>query len=98
MRVNISTLFPEFFESGLQTSILKRAQIQTRVEFKVINLRDFAHDAHQTADDRPFGGGPGMVMMIAPIAEALASLGVVKGQTGKLIVLTSAKGKAFVQE
>lgn len=98
MRINILTLFPEFFESALQSSILKRAQKNGAVKFNLVQLRDFTHDAHATTDDRPFGGGPGMVMMVSPIAEALESLGVRKGQRNKLIVLTSAKGGLFTQQ
>lgn len=96
--MNILTLFPEFFESALNSSILKRAQKNESVSFNLVQLRDFTHDAHATTDDRPFGGGPGMVMMVAPIAEALENLGLAKGQPGKLIVLTSAKGQLFTQE
>lgn len=98
MKIHILTLFPEFFQGALNSSILKRAQKHESVSFDIVQIRDFTHDAHATVDDRPFGGGPGMVMMVAPIAEALASLGVAKGQPGKLIVLTSAKGTLFTQE
>ncbi len=97
MRINLLTLFPAFFTSALQESILKRAQAAGLVEYRVINIRDFTHDKHQTTDERPFGGGPGMLMKVEPIDEALASLGVAKGQENKLIVLTSAKGMVFDQ-
>jgi tRNA (guanine37-N1)-methyltransferase len=68
------------------------------VKFEILNLRDFAEDKHQTTDQRPFGGGPGMVMMIEPIDKALQSLEVAKGQANKKIILTSAKGSLFTQE
>jgi tRNA (guanine37-N1)-methyltransferase len=97
MQVNLLSLFPEYFISPLAESILKRAQSADAVKIKNLDLRDFTHDAHRTTDDRPFGGGPGMVMMMAPIAEALTSLGLTKGQPNKLIVLTSAKGEMFTQ-
>lgn len=97
MRVNILTLFPAFFTSALQESILKRAQVAGLVEYNIINIRDFTHDKHQTTDERPFGGGPGMLMKVEPIDEALTSLRVAKGQENKLIILTSAKGQAFDQ-
>lgn len=97
MQVNLLSLFPEYFISPLAESILKRAQSADAVKIKNLDLRDFTHDAHRTTDDRPFGGGPGMVMMVAPIAEALTSLGLTKGQPNKLIVLTSAKGEMFTQ-
>jgi tRNA (guanine37-N1)-methyltransferase len=98
MQINILTLFPEFFSAPLQESILKRAQQTGRVVYRVINLRDFTSDRHQTADDRPFGGGPGMVMMVEPIDKALQSLGEVKGTPNHQIVLTSAKGSRFAQK
>jgi len=97
MQVNLLSLFPSFFTSPLAESILKRAQLAESLVVRNINLRDFAHDAHSTTDDRPFGGGPGMVMMVGPIAEALESLNLAKGQPNKLIVLTSAKGTKFDQ-
>ena len=96
MTINILTLFPEFFESILQTSILKRAQQKQVVSINVIDLRTFTHDERQTADDRPFGGGPGMVMKIEPIAEALEFLEK-KHQKGR-VFLTSASGTQFTQE
>lgn len=98
MKINILTIFPKFFETPLETSILKRAIGKEIVEFQILNLRDFAEDKHQTTDQRPFGGGPGMVMMIEPIHKALQSLGVAKGQANKKIILTSAKGSIFTQE
>lgn len=98
MKINILTIFPEFFKTPLETSILKRATAKELVEFNLINLRDFAMDKHQTTDQRPFGGGPGMVMMIEPIDKALQSLKVSKGQVNKKILLTSAKGSLFIQE
>lgn len=96
MTINILTLFPEFFSSCLQTSILKRAQDKQVVKINVIDLRNFTHDERQTADDRPFGGGPGMVMKIEPIAEALESLAA-KNQKGR-VFLTSASGQQFTQQ
>lgn len=98
MKINILSIFPDFFSQTLQTSILKRATDKEIVDFKILNLRDFTSDKHQTTDQRPFGGGPGMVMMIEPIDKALESLGVSKGQENKKIILTSAKGSLFTQE
>jgi len=98
MKINILTIFPKYFSHPLNTSILKRAQEKQLVTYQIINLRDFAQDKHQTTDDRPFGGGPGMVMMIEPIDLALQSLGQKKGSSGKKIILTSAKGSLFTQE
>jgi tRNA (guanine37-N1)-methyltransferase len=93
MTITILTLFPEFFISPLATSMMKRAVRAEAVTFNIIDIRDFASDKYQTTDDRPFGGGPGMVMKVEPIAAALASL-----QGNKHVVLTSAKGKTFTQQ
>lgn len=98
MHINILTIFPDFFSTPLATSMLKRAVTAQAVEYQIINIRDFAAGKHQLTDDRPFGGGPGMVMKIEPIDLALQSLGVAKGQVGGLIVLTSAKGALFTQQ
>lgn len=97
MTIHILTLFPEYFTSILDTSILKRAQTNQLIQFNIVNIRDFATDKHQTADDRPYGGGPGMVMKVEPIAAALAQ--VKKNTTGNTrTLLTSAKGNVFTQE
>lgn len=98
MKINILTIFPSFFINPLETSILKRAIDKNLVEFNILNLRDFTSDKHQTTDQRPFGGGPGMVMMIEPIDQALKHLKVKKGDQNKKIILTSAKGSMFTQE
>lgn len=71
MRINLLTLFPEFFVSPLEQSMLRRAQLLGRVSFRVLNLRDFATDRHKVTDDRPFGGGPGMVMKPEPLVAAI---------------------------
>jgi tRNA (guanine37-N1)-methyltransferase len=71
MRIDLLTLFPGFFASPLSQSMLHRAQVQGAVTYTVINLRDFATDRHQVTDDRPFGGGPGMVMKIEPLVAAI---------------------------
>lgn len=101
MKINILTLFPEFFETPLQSSIIKRAQANQLVEITIVNIRDFTTDKHHVTDDRPFGGGPGMVMMVEPIDLALASLEA-KNQNPKSntvkTVLTSAQGKLFTQQ
>lgn len=74
VRVNVVTMFPEFFESPLQVSIVGRAINDGLLEINLINLRQFGVGRHQQLDDAPFGGGPGMVMMVEPLAEALAPL------------------------
>jgi tRNA (guanine37-N1)-methyltransferase len=94
MRIHILTLFPEMFKGPLSESILKRAVEADKVEFNIINIRDFTSDNHKTADQPPYGGGPGMVMMIEPIDKALASL---NSQGKKKTILLSAKGEPYSQ-
>ena len=69
MRINILTLFPEMFAGPLDESIIKRARERGLVDIRIHNIRDHSHDKHRTADDRPFGGGPGMVLKPEPIFE-----------------------------
>ena len=92
LRVNIVTIFPEFFAGPLAISIPSRAAAAGSVSFRVVDLRDFTHDKHRTVDDAPFGGGPGMVMKPAPFFEAVESLG-----AKAPIVLVSARGRPFTQ-
>jgi tRNA (guanine37-N1)-methyltransferase len=76
MRFEIVTIFPGFFSGFLENGILRRALAEGLVEVGVHDLRAFTHDRHRTVDDRPFGGGEGMVLKPQPIAEALAALGI----------------------
>ena len=71
MRIDILTLFPEMLEATLATSIVKRAQDGGHVEIHVHDIRDWADNKHRKVDDRPFGGGPGMVMMCQPLHDAV---------------------------
>ncbi len=71
MRIDILTLFPEMLEATLATSIVKRAQDENHVEIHVHDIRDWADNKHRKVDDRPFGGGPGMVMMCQPLHDAV---------------------------
>jgi tRNA (guanine37-N1)-methyltransferase len=90
MKINIVTIFPEFFETPLSTSIPGRAREKGLVEYRVVNLRDFTHDKHQTVDDYPYGGGAGMVMKPEPFFEAVESL-----HRNGPVVLLSARGRPF---
>src|SRR5881394_4412989 len=74
MRFDILTLFPEMFSSFLTTSIPKRAAEKGLVSYHLTNIRDFATDAHLSVDDKPFGGGPGMVMMCQTLFDAVESV------------------------
>ena len=76
MRFEIVTIFPEFFRSIFENGIVRRALAEGLVEVGVHDLRAYTHDRHRTVDDRPFGGGEGMVLKPGPLAEALAALGV----------------------
>lgn len=83
MQFNIVTLFPEFFASALECGLLGKALDQEMVRVRLINPRDFATDRHRSVDDRPYGGGPGMVMTLPPLAAALRSL----EPAGKMLML-----------
>jgi tRNA (guanine37-N1)-methyltransferase len=71
MRIEILTLFPGYFRSALEESLLGRALAAGRLEIAVTDLRQFSHDRHRKADDEPYGGGPGMVLMAPVVAEAI---------------------------
>jgi len=90
LRINIVTIFPEFFAGPLSLSIPARAAAAGGVSYRLVNLRDFAHDRHRTVDDYPFGGGPGMVMKPGPFFEAVESVGATAP-----IVLLSPRGRRF---
>jgi tRNA (guanine37-N1)-methyltransferase len=96
MRIDLLTLFPEFFGSPLSQSMLQRAQQQGAVTFQVINLRDFTEDRHQVTDDRPFGGGPGMVLKIEPLVKAIRTVRVDDPQVR--VILMSPQGPVFSQD
>lgn len=95
MKLSILTLFPEYFEGIFNASILKRAIENKSVEVQIINIRDYSQSPHKIVDDRPYGGGAGMVMQVEPIDLALESLGNPVGKRKK--ILTSAKGSLFTQ-
>ncbi|MCX8023299.1 MAG: tRNA (guanosine(37)-N1)-methyltransferase TrmD [Syntrophorhabdaceae bacterium] len=88
MEIGILTIFPGIFDSPLGESIIKRARQKGLVDFTIINIRDFAKDIHKTCDDAPYGGGPGMVMKIEPIYNAMEYLEKEKGRRPKYILLT----------
>ncbi|MGA8675475.1 MAG: tRNA (guanosine(37)-N1)-methyltransferase TrmD [Candidatus Acidiferrales bacterium] len=106
MRFDIITIFPEFFAGPLDYGIVRRAHDAKLIETNVHDLRAFTHDRHRTVDDRPFGGGEGMVMKPEPLFDAVESLVGAQGDSatqrtppeGTAIVLLSAAGKMFRQE
>jgi tRNA (guanine37-N1)-methyltransferase len=106
MKFEIVTIFPGFFASIFDHGILRRALAENLIEVGVHDLRAFTHDRHRTLDDRPFGGGEGMVLKPEPLREALASLGIEPKsarQTGEdgpsrtCVILLSAQGRPFTQ-
>jgi tRNA (guanine37-N1)-methyltransferase len=99
MRFDIVTIFPEFFSGPLDYGIVRRARETKLIEVAVSDLREFAHDRHRTVDDRPFGGGAGMVLKPEPLFEAVESLvGSTITPPRTAIVLLSASGELFRQE
>ena len=97
MRIDVLTLFPEMFESPLSHSILKRAQEGNVVEIVLTNIRDFSKDKHKKVDDRPYGGGPGMVMMCQPVFDCFENVEKLSPDKGRVILLTP-QGKPFTQK
>jgi len=101
MRFDIITIFPDFFASILSHGVLKRALAANLLTVETHNLRDFAHDRHRTVDDRPFGGGEGMVLKPEPLAEAIESLEIApkpdRDPVKETVILLSAQGARFTQ-
>jgi tRNA (guanine37-N1)-methyltransferase len=93
MKIDIITIFPEVFNGPFSSGLVQRAKEKGIVGIDVVDLRQFALDKHRTTDDYPFGGGPGMVMKVEPIYEAVTSL---KGE-GTRVILLSPQGKRLDQ-
>jgi tRNA (guanine37-N1)-methyltransferase len=96
IRIDILTLFPEMFAPVLGTSIPKRAADKGLVSYYLTNIRDFATDAHKSVDDRPFGGGPGMVMMCQTLFDAVEAAEKQDPRPARRILL-SPQGRVFDQ-
>lgn len=93
---DIITIFPEIFSSYLGESILKRAAENNLIDVKIHNLRDFSDNKHKTIDDYPYGGGPGMVMKIEPIYNAIEAIK--SDGTPRITILLSPQGRVFNQK
>src|SRR5271166_4836502 len=93
MKIDVLTLFPAMFAGPLDESIVQRARANGALDLAIHNLRDYAHDRHKTVDDRPFGGGPGMLLKPEPIFEAVESL----AREGTRVILLSPAGRRFDQ-
>jgi tRNA (guanine37-N1)-methyltransferase len=96
MRVDVLTLFPQAFESPLSCSILKRAQDNGLVEIVLTDIRDFTEDHYRKVDDKPYGGGPGMVMMPGPVFNCFEHVQRLSPDSGRVILL-SPQGRTFDQ-
>lgn len=95
LKFDILTIFPSMFEPVINDSIVGRAQTKKKVLIKLHDLRDFTKDKHRKVDDRPFGGGPGMVMMPQPIFDAIKKI---KGKKKAHVILTCPGGIPFSQK
>jgi len=93
MKIDVLTLFPEMFSGPLDVSMVARARKAGLLDLRIHNLRDWTHDRHKTVDDRPFGGGPGMVLKPEPIFEAVESLAGEKTR----VVMMAPTGRPFTQ-
>jgi tRNA (guanine37-N1)-methyltransferase len=94
MKIDVLTLFPGMFAGPLDESIVGRARAMGRLTLKIHNLRDYTHDRHRTVDDRPFGGGPGMLLKPEPVFEAVEGLA---GERTRTVLLTPT-GRRLTQE
>jgi len=97
MRIDVLTLFPEVFETFVRTSIVGRAVSAGLVDIGFTNIRDFASDAHRSVDDKPFGGGPGMVLMCGPVFDAVEHVDPQTETRAKRILLTP-QGQPLTQK
>lgn len=96
MGFDIITIFPEIFHAYFSRSILKRAIQKELIDVKIYNLRDFTTDKHKTVDDYPYGGGPGMVMKVGPLYNAVHSIKADGAE--RLVVLLTPQGKTYNQK
>lgn len=94
MRFDVITIFPEMFDGVVNESILKRAQASKKIKVNVHDLRDYSKDKHKKVDDRPFGGGPGMLMTAQPWFDAIKKI---KGRRMSKVVLMCPTGKPLSQ-
>jgi tRNA (guanine37-N1)-methyltransferase len=93
VKIDVLTLFPAMFAGPLDESIVKRAREAGLLDLKIHQLRDYTHDRHKTVDDRPFGGGPGMLLKPEPIFEAVEAI----ARENTRVILMSPDGRPFTQ-
>ena len=94
MKITIFTLFPEMIRPFFTSSIMKRAVDKGIVEYEIVNFRDYAEGVHKKADDLPYGGGAGMVIMPEPLSKALDDY----NATGKRVIFPTPSGKTFTEK
>ena len=94
MKIDILSLFPEYFRSPFDESIIKRAREAGIIDIRLTNIRDYSENRHRRVDDRPYGGGPGMVLMPGPVTQAIRAV----KQENSWIVLLSPQGKTLSAE
>ena len=94
MKIDVVTLFPGMFAGPLDESIVRRARDEGRLDLRIHDLRDFTHDRHRTVDDKPFGGGPGMLLKPEPVFEAVEAL---RGDETRVVLLTPG-GRKLTQD
>lgn len=87
-RFCVVTLFPEMFDSFFSQGVIGRAVKKGLIDVQVFNPRDYTHDKHRTVDDRPYGGGPGMLMMVQPLADAITDAKAALGETNNVVYLS----------
>jgi tRNA (guanine37-N1)-methyltransferase len=96
VKIDVLTLFPEMMDSPLQCSILHRAQTSGKATIRRHNIREHTHDKHRTVDDRPYGGGPGMVMMCEPLVDAIEAVQRLDTEKAHVVFMTP-EGTRFTQ-
>ena len=94
LKIHIVTIFPQMLEGFLRESMMKRAVEKGAAHFEMVNPREFTKDRHRTTDDRPYGGGPGMVMLAEPLFDAVESIGV----DDAAVILMTPQGRPFEQK
>ena len=95
LKIDVITIFPEIFKAVTGESIIKRARRKKKIEIKIHNLRDFTNDTHRKVDERPFGGGPGMLISPEPVFKAVRKI---KGRRKTKVILFTPQGVKFEQK
>jgi tRNA (guanine37-N1)-methyltransferase len=96
MKVDVLTLFPGMFGGVFSESILRIAREKDLLDLRIWNIRDFTEDRHRSADDKPYGGGPGMVLKVEPVTECVEHVLSVRGEEARVVLLTP-QGRRFAQ-